>query len=110
MRPPRDQPEQPRSITFSSTVSTTDAMMLNRHPLERTCMGIRHSSPGLLWDREPVREAGSVPGSDAAKRVCTAADDGETVSAPLRHEHRQGPVRLRRLLRRQAVTTGRLIE
>jgi hypothetical protein len=46
--------EQARSMTFSTMVSTTEAMMLNRHPEVRTRIAIRGSLVGrvsISWSR-----------------------------------------------------------
>jgi hypothetical protein len=55
--PPVYQPppvEQARSITFSRMVRTMDAMMLNMHPVVRTCIAMRGSVAHVDQDREPI--------------------------------------------------------
>ena len=54
-------PEQPRSITFSRMVRTIEAMMLNMHPVVRTCIAIRGSLHRVDQDLEPIRRAATVP-------------------------------------------------
>ena len=52
--------EQARSITFSRMVRTMDAMMLNMHPVVRTCIAMR-GSVAVIWIRIGSRGSGQQP-------------------------------------------------